>query len=59
MPWQEGVFVTPVAEKGKTDYLQELVSDAVVKGARVVNPAGGTVCGSFFFPAVLYPVNLK
>jgi glyceraldehyde-3-phosphate dehydrogenase (NADP+) len=57
MPWQEGVCVTPVAEKGKTDYLRELVSDAVAKGARVVNPAGGTVCGSFFFPAVLYPVH--
>jgi glyceraldehyde-3-phosphate dehydrogenase (NADP+) len=57
MPWQEGVCVTPVAEKGKTDYLGELVSDAVAKGAGVVNPAGGTVCGSFFFPAVLYPVR--
>jgi glyceraldehyde-3-phosphate dehydrogenase (NADP+) len=57
MPWQEGVRVTPVAEKGKTDYLRDLVSDAVAKGARVVNPAGGTVCGSFFFPAVLYPVR--
>jgi glyceraldehyde-3-phosphate dehydrogenase (NADP+) len=59
MPWQEGVFLTPVAEKGKTDYLRELVSDAVGLGARVVNPAGGTVCGSFFFPAVLYPVHPK
>jgi glyceraldehyde-3-phosphate dehydrogenase (NADP+) len=57
MPWQEGVCVTPVAEQGKTDYLRELVSDAVAKGARVVNPAGGTVCGSFFFPAILYPVS--
>ncbi len=57
MPWQEGVFVTPVAEKGKTHHLQELVADAVEHGARVVNPAGGTISGSFFFPAVLYPVN--
>jgi glyceraldehyde-3-phosphate dehydrogenase (NADP+) len=57
MPWQEGVCVTPVAEKGKTDYLRELVTDAVAKGARVVNPSGGMVCGSFFFPAVLYPVH--
>ncbi|MFO7686122.1 MAG: aldehyde dehydrogenase family protein [Desulfobacterales bacterium] len=57
MPWHEGVFVTPVAEKGKTDYLRELVSDAVAHGARAVNPAGGTVCGSFFFPAILYPVH--
>ncbi|MFZ0131052.1 MAG: NADP-dependent glyceraldehyde-3-phosphate dehydrogenase [Desulfobacterales bacterium] len=57
MPWLEGVFVTPVAEKGKTDYLRDLVSDAVAQGARVVNPAGATVCGSFFYPAILYPVH--
>ena len=57
MPWQEGVFITPVAEKDKTDYLRELVSDAVAQGARVVNPSGGAVCGCFFFPAVLYPAN--
>ena len=59
MPWREGVFLTPVAEKGKADSLRELVSDAVAKGARVVNPAGATICGSFFFPAVLYPVHDK
>jgi glyceraldehyde-3-phosphate dehydrogenase (NADP+) len=59
MPWWEGVFLTPVAEKNKTDYLCELVSDAVAKNARVVNQEGGAVCGSFFFPAVLYPVHDK
>jgi glyceraldehyde-3-phosphate dehydrogenase (NADP+) len=59
MPWQEGVFLTPVAEKGKIDYLQALVADAVEKGARVVNPSGASVSGSFFFPAVLYPVSSK
>jgi glyceraldehyde-3-phosphate dehydrogenase (NADP+) len=35
------------------------VSDAVTQGARVVNTAGATVCDSFFFPAILYPVNDK
>jgi glyceraldehyde-3-phosphate dehydrogenase (NADP+) len=59
MPWREGVFVTPVAEKSKTDYLQELVADAVAQDARVINAAGATIFGSFFFPAVLYPVNDK
>jgi len=59
MPWQEGVFLTPVAEKGKTDYLQALVTDAVAQGARVVNPSGASIFGSFFFPAVLYPVSSK
>jgi glyceraldehyde-3-phosphate dehydrogenase (NADP+) len=57
MPWQEDVFITPVAEKGKTDYLKGLVSDSLAQGAAVVNEAGGTINGSFFFPAVLYPVN--
>ena len=28
-------------------------------GARIINPAGATVFGSFFFPAVLYPVHHK
>jgi glyceraldehyde-3-phosphate dehydrogenase (NADP+) len=57
MPWQQGVTVTPVAEKGKTDYLQQLVADAVARGARVMNEGGGAVNASFFFPAVLFPVN--
>ncbi len=59
MPWQEDARVTPVAEKGKTDYLGALVNDALSHGAKVINEAGGTVNGSFFFPAVLYPVNDK
>lgn len=59
MPWQDGVFITPVAEKGKSEYLQELALNAVEHGARISNPAGATIAGSFFFPAVLYPVNDK
>jgi glyceraldehyde-3-phosphate dehydrogenase (NADP+) len=59
MPWREGVQVTPVAEKGKTDYLDALVADALAHGAEIINEAGGTVNGSFFFPAVLYPVSEK
>lgn len=59
MPWLEGVFLTPVAENGKTDYLQELVSDAAALGAGIANKDGATVVGSFFFPAILYPVNHK
>lgn len=57
MPWQPGVMVTPVAEKGKTDYLKALVDDALASGARVVNDGGGTINGSFFYPALVYPVN--
>jgi len=56
MPWEPGVWVTPLAEEGKPAYLRELIDDAVGKGAAVCNPAGGAVNESYFHPAVLYPV---
>ncbi len=59
MPWDTGVGLTPVPEAGKTGYLQSLVSDALAHGAKVMNPGGGTVLHTFFYPAVLYPVNEK
>ncbi len=59
MPWDKGVGLTPLPEPGKTDYLAGLVADAVANGARVMNPNGGTVDRTFFYPAVLYPVNDK
>jgi glyceraldehyde-3-phosphate dehydrogenase (NADP+) len=57
MPWQDNVEITPLPESGKIAYLQGLVDDAITHGAKVVNEAGGTVNQTFFFPAVLYPVN--
>lgn len=57
MPWQDGVHITPLPEPGKTAYLTALLNDALSHGAKVVNPGGGTVAGSMFAPAVLYPVN--
>lgn len=57
MPWEPGVALTPLPEAGKTDYLATLVADAQAKGARVVNAGGGQIRGSFFYPAVLYPVS--
>ncbi|UZE26912.1 NADP-dependent glyceraldehyde-3-phosphate dehydrogenase [Pseudomonas asplenii] len=57
MPWDNGVALTPLPEASKVDYLNGLVADAVGKGARVVNPDGGQSRASFFYPAVLYPVN--
>jgi len=57
MPWEPGVALTPLPEPGKTDYLATLVADAKTKGAEVVNTGGGAIRGSFFYPAVLYPVS--
>ncbi len=56
MPWEEDVFVTPLPESGKPAYLGGLVEDAEHLGAQV-NYAGGTTHGTFFYPAVLYPVH--
>lgn len=57
MPWEEGVQLTPLPEPGKVDYLRGLVADAVQKGAQVLNESGGEYLETFFYPAVLYPVN--
>jgi len=58
MPWEEDVQVTPLPEEGKTDYLKGLVEDAEKKGAKIINKNGGYIDQSFFYPALLYPVNL-
>src|SRR5690606_29682246 len=42
---------------GKVVYLQELLEDAIAKGAKVINENGGVSSNSFFFPAVVHPVN--
>jgi len=59
MPWEKDVKITPLPEPGKTDYLTELVNDAKLFGASVMNENGGEVNDTFFFPAVLFPVNAK
>lgn len=57
MPWTPGVGLTPLPEPGKIAYLDGLVADALEQGAKVLNPGGGQSRGSFFYPALLYPVN--
>lgn len=59
MPWDDGVSLTPLPEPGKTDYLKDLVEDAKKHGASVCNENGGEIANSFFYPAVVYPVNNK
>ncbi|RFS16045.1 NADP-dependent glyceraldehyde-3-phosphate dehydrogenase [Emticicia sp. C21] len=59
MPWEAGVNLTPLPEPNKPAYLTECIEDAKANGAEVINEGGGTVVNSFFYPAVLYPVNDK
>ncbi len=56
-PWEKGVFLTPLAEKEKPAYIQELIDDASANGAKVINAKGGETTDNFIFPAVLFPVN--
>ncbi len=57
MPWEPGVTITPLPEPEKPAYLEGLVTDALALGAQIVNPGGGASSGSFFYPALLYPVT--
>jgi glyceraldehyde-3-phosphate dehydrogenase (NADP+) len=59
MPWEEGVSLTPLPEPKKPEYLTGLVADAEAQGAKVINDNGGATELTFFYPAVLYPVNAK
>jgi glyceraldehyde-3-phosphate dehydrogenase (NADP+) len=57
MPWEDGVFVTPLAEHDRAQYLSGLVEDAMNLGAGIVNEGGGEATGTFFSPALLYPAS--
>ena len=59
MPWTDGVSLTPLPEPGKVEYLKELVEDAKKHGAKVINENGGETSASFFYPAMLHPINNK
>lgn len=56
-PWENGVKLTPLPEVDKPAYIQELIDDAIEKGAQVINSKGGDVTENYIFPAVLYPVS--
>ena len=59
MPWEEGVTITPLPEPDKTAYLKGLVEDAQRLDAKIMNAYGGTINKTFFYPALLYPVNSR
>ncbi|MDC6351409.1 NADP-dependent glyceraldehyde-3-phosphate dehydrogenase [Zeaxanthinibacter sp. PT1] len=56
-PWEKGVKLTPLPEPGKPDYIQELIDDALEKGAKIINEKGGERSENYIWPAVLYPVT--
>lgn len=56
-PWENGVKLTPLPEPDKPKYIQELIDDALAKGATIINEKGGETSDNYIFPAVLYPVT--
>lgn len=56
LPWEPGVKLTPLPEIDKPQTLQAFVQDAIERGARVVN-RGGQSLGTFYRPAVVYPIT--
>mmetsp|Transcript_12746 Transcript_12746/g.51191 ORF Transcript_12746/g.51191 Transcript_12746/m.51191 type:complete len:469 (-) Transcript_12746:270-1676(-) len=57
LPWETGTSITPLPDEHKPDYLGELVTDALAKGAKVV--AGGSKHFTLVQPTVLYPVTAE
>ncbi|PDS25504.1 NADP-dependent glyceraldehyde-3-phosphate dehydrogenase [Flavobacterium branchiophilum] len=55
-PWEKGVMLTPLPEKEKPAYIQELIADAQAKGAQIINTKGGTLYDNFIFPPVMFPI---
>eukprot|EP00047_Mylnosiga_fluctuans_P005926 m.243668 g.243668 ORF g.243668 m.243668 type:complete len:537 (+) comp14284_c0_seq1:43-1653(+) len=57
MPWDKDVLITPLPEEGKPAYIDELLKDALSKGAKIVNGRGGKAGRTLLAPTVLYPVH--
>ena len=57
LPWEKDVFLTPLPEPNKPNYIKELIDDAISKGSRIIKKKGGQITENYCFPAVLYPVD--
>lgn len=57
MPWHNGVSITPLPDLKKVKYMTDLLIDAQVHGAKILNRRGGAHAGTLFYPAIVYPVT--
>ncbi|MCB0353215.1 MAG: aldehyde dehydrogenase family protein [Bdellovibrionales bacterium] len=57
MPWESGVKITPVAEPNKTEWLNQLIEDALEHGATLENPNRTDESESLFAPQILSGVS--
>lgn len=56
-PDNEDAFITPLPDPNQPKYLKELIDDACLKGAKIVNTKGGEIGENFVFPTILFPVS--
>lgn len=60
-PWLEGVDITPLKKPSHTQFLQDLLIDALHKGASIVNSEEGggklNYYSTLMRPAIVYPVT--
>ncbi len=59
LPWAPGVKLTPLPEVDKAGAMKALVDDALEKGARIVNRNGGIANRTFYYPAVVFPIDAR
>jgi len=57
LPWDLGANLTPLPGTDRVECMTSFVTDALAKGARVLNPGGGESAGTFFRPAVVGPIG--
>jgi len=66
LPWQtfqgdKYSQITPLPDQSRVTYMQQLIEDALLKGAKIMNTNGGEIIGgaqsTLMVPAVLYPVT--
>jgi glyceraldehyde-3-phosphate dehydrogenase (NADP+) len=67
LPWESvgGKYsqITPLPNKSRIAYMQELIEDAMSKGAKIMNKDGGKIIGgdssesTLMVPAVMYPIT--
>lgn len=57
MPWEQQVMITPLPNEAKVKQMRDYIDDAIGHGARILNEGGGDITGTFFMPAIVYPVT--
>ncbi|MEO1784969.1 NADP-dependent glyceraldehyde-3-phosphate dehydrogenase [Thermodesulfobium sp. 4217-1] len=58
-PFEDDVFITQMPAEDRVKYFLELIEDAKMLGAKVINKFGGSYNKTYFYPTILYPVNKK